>query len=126
VLFAVPALSLAGIPPLSGFFAKLILLQAGLQAEEYAVAAAALAVSLLTLFSMSKIWNEAFWKPAPEDGETRIPARRAALAGPMAALATLTVLIGLAAEPMVGISMTAARQLMDPSEYIRAVMGGGE
>ena len=64
VLFLIPALSLAGVPPLSGFFAKLALLQAGLATEQYAIVAAALGVSLLTLISMTKIWSEAFWKPA--------------------------------------------------------------
>ena len=66
VLFLVPALSLAGIPPLSGFFAKFSLVRAGLESEQYWIVAAALAVSLLTLFSMIKIWNEAFWKADPK------------------------------------------------------------
>ncbi len=61
-------MSLAGVPPLSGFFAKLTLIQGGLEAERYAIVVAALVVSLLTLFSMTKIWAEAFWKPAPENG----------------------------------------------------------
>src|SRR5690606_9459111 len=67
VLFLVPALSLAGIPPLSGFFAKLSLVKAGLNAEQYAIAGTALVVGLLTLFSMTKIWAEAFWKPMPTE-----------------------------------------------------------
>src|SRR5690606_11405510 len=67
LLFLIPALSLAGIPPLSGFFAKLSLIQAGLGTGYYAIAAAALVVGLLTLFSMTKIWAEAFWKPFPGD-----------------------------------------------------------
>src|SRR3954462_1484947 len=67
VLFLIPALSLAGMPPLSGFFAKLSLVQAGLGAGQYAIVAAALVVGLLTLFSMTKIWGEAFWKPLPQD-----------------------------------------------------------
>ncbi len=36
-LFLVPALALAGIPPLSGFWAKLRLVQAGLDAGSYAI-----------------------------------------------------------------------------------------
>ena len=63
VLFLLPALSLAGLPPLSGFFAKLSLVQAGLELKQYVIVAVALGVSLLTLFSMIKIWTEAFWKP---------------------------------------------------------------
>jgi len=39
----VPAFSLAGIPPLSGFWGKLVLVKAGLEAGQYAVTAIALA-----------------------------------------------------------------------------------
>jgi multicomponent Na+:H+ antiporter subunit D len=130
ILFLVPALSLAGLPPLSGFFAKLILVQAGLAAEEYLLVAAALAVGLLTLFSMTKIWAEAFWKSAPEDSEANestdsISARRAAgllLILPIASLALVTIVIGLAAEPLYLLARRAAEQLMDPSEYVRTVL----
>jgi len=66
-LFLIPALSLAGLPPLSGFFAKLALVRAGLETGQFAIVAVALGVSLLTLFSMMKIWNEAFWKPLGEN-----------------------------------------------------------
>ena len=62
LLFLIPALSLAGIPPLSGFFAKFIVVRASLEASEYLVAGIALLVGLLTLYSMIKIWAEVFWK----------------------------------------------------------------
>jgi multicomponent Na+:H+ antiporter subunit D len=65
VLFLIPALSLAGLPPLSGFFAKLSLIQAGLEVDSYWIVGVALAVSLLTLYSMNKIWTLAFWQPTP-------------------------------------------------------------
>ena len=135
VLFLIPALSLAGLPPLSGFFAKLALVRAGLDAGSYAVVAAALGVSLLTLVSMTKIWQEAFWKPPPSPiaGETIPPqgasggmlgaAASPSLLVPIAALVTLTVTTGLAAEPVFDLAVQAAAQLMDPSAYINAVLG---
>jgi multicomponent Na+:H+ antiporter subunit D len=135
-LFLIPALSLSGIPPLSGFFAKLALLRAGLEIGQYAVVAAALAVSVLTLFSMTKIWAEAFWRPLPEDLERLSgaaasgapPARGplAQLVAPIAALAALTVLMGLLAEPVYRVSERAADQLLDRDGYIRAVLGPSE
>ena len=64
VLFLLPALSLAGIPPLSGFIGKLALVEAGIASEEYAIVAVSLLVSLLTLFVMVKIWSGVFWSPA--------------------------------------------------------------
>jgi multicomponent Na+:H+ antiporter subunit D len=132
ILFLIPALSLAGVPPLSGFFGKLALIQAGLRVEQYAIVATALVVSILTLFSMTKIWAEAFWKEPPEPAETGEPAMitesrasRLLLVLPIASLALATILIGLAAEPLYLLASRAAEQLMNPAEYIDAVLGGG-
>jgi multicomponent Na+:H+ antiporter subunit D len=77
--FLVGAMSLAGVPPFSGFVAKLALIEAGLEIGQGLIIAVALAVSLLTLYSMLKIWNEAFWKPSPAAVEVGpIPAADAA------------------------------------------------
>src|SRR5690606_10194331 len=64
VLFLLPALSLAGIPPMSGFVAKFAIVDAGVGAHAWAVTAAAVAAAFLTLFSMVKIWIGVFWSPA--------------------------------------------------------------
>jgi multicomponent Na+:H+ antiporter subunit D len=124
-LFLIPALSLAGLPPLSGFFAKLALVQAGLDERQFGVVAIALAVGFLTLLSMMKIWNEAFWKPQPAEGvrPTPVTAGLPVLMGPIVALACLTVLIGLSAGPVFELSARAADQLLDRRGYIRAVLG---
>jgi multicomponent Na+:H+ antiporter subunit D len=126
VLFAVPALSLAGLPPFSGFFAKLALIQAGFEIEQYLIVAIAIAVSFLTLMSMLKIWSEAFWKPVPEalagQGE---PGRHGGLLAPIAILAVLSIAVGFGAEPVFELSTRAAEQLMQPSVYIEAVLGPG-
>lgn len=132
LLFLVPALSLAGIPPLSGFFAKLALVQAGLGIEQYMIVGTALAVSILTLFSMIKIWNEVFWKTAPEQSGTVFTPvvfstwRRSntVLILPTTILAVLTLVIGIGARPVFILATRAAEQLMDPVGYIQAVLGG--
>jgi multicomponent Na+:H+ antiporter subunit D len=126
-LFLVPALSLAGVPPLSGFFGKLALVRAGLELRSYAIVAVSLGVGLLTLFSMTKIWGEAFWKPAPlpEPGGRGKKRASASLYLPAAGLAAATVAIGLWADPLFGLAQRAAAQLADPAGYVRAVLGGG-
>ncbi len=130
ILFLIPALSLAGIPPLSGFFAKLSLVQAGLGIGQYAIVATALAVSLLTLFSMTKIWAEVFWKPMSSDRATELMSqdsssrKRYLLLLPVGVLAALTVTIGLAAEPFFDLATRAAEQLLNREDYIQAVLGG--
>jgi multicomponent Na+:H+ antiporter subunit D len=128
VLFLVPALSLAGIPPLSGFWPKLALLQAGLQEEQYAIVAAALLTSLLTLLSMTRIWSEAFWKERPASsssvGDPVYPFNAWLLRLlPVAALAAFVVIIGLLAEPLFDLSTRAAEQLLNPAGYVATVLG---
>lgn len=126
ILFLVPALSLAGMPPLSGFFAKLALVKGGLAAGQNAVVAVALGVSLITLLSMMKIWGEAFWKEAPGEAATPPAPIRSVwlLALPIVLLGVITVTIGLMPEWLFAIATRAAEQLLDPREYIDAVLRG--
>lgn len=130
LLFLAPALSLAGVPPLSGFWAKLVLVRAGLEAGHYAIVAVALVVSILTLFSMTKIWAEVFWKDrvvgagTPESlSVARIPARdRALLIGPTAGLALLMVALGLGGDVLLALARDTARELLDTERYVAAVL----
>lgn len=127
VLFFLSAMSLAGIPPLSGFFAKLTLIQGGLEKASYGIVIASLGVSLLTLFSMTKIWAEAFWKPAPSAAkidEATSPAlrRRSVLLGPMILLTTITLSISLLAGPLMNVARSTADELLNPQLYIQAVL----
>lgn len=122
LLFLVPALSLAGLPPLSGFFGKLSLVRAGLESGQYLIVGVALGVSLLTLFSMVKIWTEAFWKPLPAD----TPTTSVSLSGwvvPIMALSLMSVGLGLGAGPAFALALRAGAQLLDPGTYIAAVLG---
>ena len=69
VLYFIPAINLAGIPPFSGFLGKLGLMQAGVDLGTplaYALVGAGALTSLLTLLVMARVWNRAFWR-TPED-----------------------------------------------------------
>jgi|AntRauTorcE11898_2_1112593.scaffolds.fasta_scaffold00526_7 multicomponent Na+:H+ antiporter subunit D len=131
VLFLIPALSLAGIPPLSGFWAKFFVIKAGLEVQEYFVVFVALLVGLLTLFSMMKIWNEAFWKKDPgkaENTDQVIPGlfnrHNIFMTIPIILLAMITLTIGFFPEPFFQIAERTANELMNPSIYINTVLGG--
>jgi multicomponent Na+:H+ antiporter subunit D len=70
VLFFVPAMNLAGIPPFSGFIGKLGLLQAGVadgSALALTVVAGGVITSLLTLLAVARVWTRAFWRPASQE-----------------------------------------------------------
>jgi multicomponent Na+:H+ antiporter subunit D len=127
VLFLLPALSLAGIPPLSGFVGKLALVDAGLAADRNAIVGVSLFVSLLTLFSMIKIWSGVFWSRVPDEPEgPSHPAGR--LGGPLLMVVPTIVLVGAglaiaaAAGPLYDLSSRAAADLLDPSSYVGEVL----
>lgn len=122
-LFFLPlALSQAGLPPFSGFVAKLALVQEGLALGRFLVVGVALAVSLFTLFSMVKIWSAAFWG-VPPDREPA-PRMRPAMVGSTAALVTLSLAVAVFARPLYEMALRAAGDLIDPAAYLRAVIGG--
>ncbi len=138
VLFLLAALSLAGIPPLSGFWAKLAVLRASVLAEQWWVLAVALAAGLLTLLSMLKIWIEVFWKPAPGGdgapaGETNGRDRGAdagrdqrargapAMWAATTALVLLVTVIGLVPGPLLDLAHLAATALLRPDLMVQAV-----
>lgn len=128
-LFLVSALALAGLPPFSGFWAKLLLVQAGLAAERWFIVAVSLCVSVLTLYSMTKIWNEAFWKEA--DPAAKIPQHMQFVSGvtrwqlfsPIVLLTMIAVGMGIVVEPLLQVTSAAASQLLEPTAYIEAVLG---
>ena len=130
VLFIPPALSLSGIPPFSGFLAKLALIQAGMAQAQYLVVAASLAAGVLTLFSMSKIWAGVFWgrpdDPVPALVEVEGPALRAAplMTVATAAMLGVTLVVPVFAGSVWDLSVRAAEQLLDRQGYAAAVFEG--
>jgi multicomponent Na+:H+ antiporter subunit D len=134
VLYLVPALSLAGIPPLSGFVAKLGLLQAGLDAGgalPVVTVVAAVLTSLLTLYAVGRVWVEVFWgevapvvpdsnaTDAVDVGVSRTP-RLMTAASVAAVVGGLS--ITLVAGPLYGLAERAAQDLVDPAAYTGAVL----
>lgn len=124
VLFALPALSLAGLPPFSGFVAKLALVDAGLSQEAVAIVAVSLVGSLLTLLSMTKIWLGAFWGEPTERRERSdgVGGWRTMQLATSAAVA-VTILVAVVAGPLWEMSERAATALVERTPYIEEVLG---
>ena len=128
-MFLLSALSLAGIPPLSGFVSKLALIDAGVADGQYAVVAVGLAVSVLTLFAMIRIWTGAFWSPPEEDAPPTgaTPTNRSGgpllMVAPTAVLLACSIAVAVAAGPIFALSERTARGLLDREAYIHEVLG---
>ncbi len=126
VLFFIPAMSLGGIPPLSGFLGKLGLLQASTQAgtpAAFMLVGGSVVTSLLTLYALVKVWNKAFWQTPPEEPEpVRLPT---GMVLPAAALVGLGVALTVVAGPLYGYAGRAAADLVERTPYIGAVLPDG-
>ena len=122
LLFAPLALSLAGLPPFSGFWAKLLVVDAALREGQFLLAGLTLWIGLLTVLGMARVWSEAFWKdlPGPRHAPRPLPA---AMLVPIGALSALTLLMGLGAEPMTLLSRAAAALLAHPAPASALVLG---
>lgn len=124
ILFFIPAMNLAGIPPLSGFLGKVGLLEAGVDqgtALAYTLVVGSVVTSLLTLYAIVKAWNKAFWQTPPEPlPETTLPRT---MVGPTAALVAVGLLLTVVAGPLYSYADRAAATMQDNSNYIDAVLG---
>ena len=136
VLFAIPALTLAGVPPTSGFVAKLALLQAGADdgPATAIVAGVVILASLLTLYAVMRVWVRVFWgepkEPLPDpDPHDDLVVGTARTSRPMvvasAALVVVSIAIAVAAGPLSGITSRAGDDLVDRTPYRTAVLGDG-
>lgn len=146
MLFFIPAMSLAGIPPLSGFLGKLGLLRAGVAAGTpltWLLVAAGIVTSLLTLYAVARVWNQAFWRSptavtfaepgtlleAPEGlsgTAITVPVtfpRR--MVGATAALVVLGLAFTVFAALLVDFTNRTAVELWSRATYIDAVLGAG-
>jgi multicomponent Na+:H+ antiporter subunit D len=118
-LFAILALSLSGIPPLSGFWAKFLVIDTAFRGGALWLGVIALVVGLLTLYSMSEVWTDAFWRSPPRPGRAtrKVPP---AMLGGMALLAASTLGIGLAIGPVSSFARAAAEQMQPRSSAERS------
>jgi multicomponent Na+:H+ antiporter subunit D len=128
--FFILALSISGIPPLSGFWGKLLLVQAGLEGKAYTLVAVLLLTGLLTLYSMMKIWSEVFWKDLADKGSKAFQSsERGAplplpLVIPVVCLVGISFLMGVFPAPIYDLAEEASRQMFNADAYIQAVLGG--
>jgi multicomponent Na+:H+ antiporter subunit D len=122
VICMIPLFSLAGVPPLSGFIGKLALVRATFAAGAWWSGAIILAVGVLTIISMTRLWDQSFWKPSSEPDKSSMSR---VMLMPIAGLAVITLAITIAAQPLFDLTLRASDQLLNPQLYIDAVLQGG-
>lgn len=122
-LFLVAGLSIAGIPPFTGFAGKFALISVGFAGGYYFVIAVAIITSFFTLYSMTKIWTYVFWGETPEDAPRPLSYR--GMMVPTGVLVAATVVLGVFAQPFLDLAQKAADDVRDPTNYVTAVLGEG-
>ncbi|MFQ3671322.1 MAG: proton-conducting transporter membrane subunit [Verrucomicrobiia bacterium] len=125
VCFLLQALALAGVPPLSGFWGKLMIFSEGVRLEAWVLLGAALFTGLLTTYSMLKIWNGAFWAPAQEALAERFDPRWKRMTAVISGLVVISLILGLGAGFCVEVALRSVEMALDQEGYIRDVMSAG-
>lgn len=123
VVFLVVALSVAGFPPLIGFWAKVALLQGLIEAGQWQIGVAALLGSAVVLLGVSQVWSRGLWKGTTigERGE----GRDLRMAVPVGSLVLLIAAISLVPGPLFSLAERSANQLLDLELYRNVALGGG-
>lgn len=121
-LFLLTALAIAGVPPLSGFVGKVMILQGGVANNYYVMAGVSLLTSLMALYSLMKVFINGFWAEKPM-GEDEPPSTGREALAPGVLLAALVIGLGLGADWVMDFVQQATEVMADPSIYIEAVLG---
>lgn len=120
LLFFAAAIAMAGLPPLSGFLGKLMILQSTTTWQQTGwVWSAILATGLLMIISLGRAGSVLFWK---SDGPVLSQSPRRTLT-PITCLTVLLALLSALAGPATNLARATADQLLDPAGYIEAVLG---
>lgn len=118
-MFLILALALVGVPPLSGFAGKVLLVRGGFEDGFFWLPLIGVASSFLVLYSLIRIFRTVFWGEEPrENAKMRMP-------GGMAVASVLLVVLiamGIGSEGVYAFVSHAGSVLADPSLYIQAVM----
>ena len=126
---SIASLSISGIPPLGGFFSKLIIIIAAIKAYEtlgpvaYVLAAITVFVSFLTLVYYVKLQKMALFGPLPEklSNITEVPASMWSV---LVILAVFCIAFGIACPWFISSLIEPAREvILDKGSYIFQVLG---
>jgi multicomponent K+:H+ antiporter subunit D len=122
-LFLLAGVAMVGLPPLSGFIGKLLILDGARHSALVAwVWAIVLATSLIAIIAAARAGSIVFWKTLPgrPRGAVATPTPSFAI---VAGLVAVTALMTLLAGPITAYTDAAAAQLLARTGYIHSVLG---
>ena len=122
VAFAVCAMVIAGLPPLTGFVAKLAMLQPLLHIgtpAAWALFGLLIASGLLAAIALMRVGMRHFWTPQ----ERPAPRLRVVETLPIAGLLFAALVLVTRADPVLAYTRATAEALHAPDRYIAAVLG---
>ncbi len=122
------SMSISGVPPFNGFFSKLIIIVAAIQAGYYVLAILAVFVSIITLASFLKVQRFTFFNKGGEEwGRRKIVVREVpfAMCFSMVFMAVLCIALSLLIVPSIRdiVLMPAVNVLLDTAGYSTTVLG---
>ncbi|WP_342514232.1 Na+/H+ antiporter subunit D [Sporosarcina sp. FSL K6-1522] len=120
-LFFLTMLSLAGIPPLSGFIGKVYVGQGAIEAGSFVLLGIGFFSSILVLYSLLRIFMNCFWGETIINEDDDVPLSKGMLV-PCVLFGLLTIGLGFGAEGIALYVSDAAHTLMNPDVYIQAVL----
>ena len=122
LLFLFACVSVAGLPPLSGFVGKFILLDAVPPGHVAWVWSVVLVTSLMTLVALSRCGSQVFWRAEPFRSGDVVPSppRRLEVAACVLLLG-YGVVLSLGAGPALRYTQDAAAQILEPAQYVEQV-----
>jgi multicomponent K+:H+ antiporter subunit D len=125
-LFFTGAIAVIGLPPLSGFLGKALILEAAMPATSMPwVWAVILTSGLIAMIALSRAGITVFWEIDAHDTPDPTPVWSARRIAPAAGLFAVVVLITVLAGPLTEFTAATADQLLRPADYVNAVLGGG-
>jgi multicomponent Na+:H+ antiporter subunit D len=130
-LFFIAMLAVSGLPPFSGFWPKLMLVQAGLQSGQGLVVFAIVLAGFVTTLCMGRLWifmflrNGAVSAPETELAKLKSLGKEAALAYvlPVLLLTSFVTAFGLWPAPLLDVVSAGVDGLINPAAYIETVLG---
>jgi len=124
LLYFLGGLALSGVPPMNGFISKLSLIQGGISTENWWSIGLVVGSGLLTLLYMMRTWSLIFQQKPNENTAQLKPAGEGDRLYAPALLILICVGLGLYARPLVELVQLTVDQIIVPSNYIQAVLGG--